>query len=493
VNRDTEQARDDANMLWLFAFLWAAAHGYHEAKWSYWLSTPSDFAVGVSVALVLLRPSAVWRLALLAAVQLLSLAGALPYASNHWLVVSFVDLSLLVAIASAAWTGSGRVEPSRVWRQFAPASRAIVVVVYGWAAFHKLNADWFDPTVSCAGRLMNDWARLFPFVPGPGGVYAAMPWIAVGIEIAIPALLLIRRGRFAGIVLALAFHFALGVPHFFHFSAIMLALFLPFAPNRFVSAADAWTRDRAWAARIRQMFDSGAVRHLETAAYVGLILAVCAVVAMSPWTYAGIEPVLVREVGSGVRTTWSYVFQAFWFPYYLGAAVLFVVIRRRTESDNRTGAELLRASSTLLYVVPVLALLNGTLPYVGLKTEGAFGMFSNLRTEGDRPNHYFVGGLVDPFGWQADLVRVESSDDPELAKLADRELSIPLFELSSYLVRSKAGKENAIDLTYERAGVSVRTADAAADPALQFRSGPLAAKLLAFRPIEADGPVHCRH
>jgi hypothetical protein len=120
-------------------------------------------------------------------------------------------------------------------------------------------------------------------------------------------------------------------------------------------------------------------------------------------------------------------------------------------------------------------------------------VFSNLRTEGDRPNHYFVGGLVDPFGWQADLVRVESSDDPELAKLADRELSIPLFELSSYLVRSKAGKENAIDLTYERAGVSVRTADAAADPALQFRSGPLAAKLLAFRPIEADGPVHCRH
>lgn len=492
MNAEGRHERDDANMLWLFAFLWAVAHGYHEAKWSQWLSTPSDFAVGVAVALVLLRPSSIRRLALLATMQLLNLAVALPYAPNHWLIVAFVNLALLVALASAYLTTRGSVDPSDVWRRFAPASRALVVVIYGWAAFHKLNSGWFDPAVSCATALMDDWARSFPFVPGSGGVYAAMPAIAVAVEVAIPVLMLMRRGRFAGIVLAMAFHFALGVPRFFNFSAIMLALFLPFAPTGFASTADLWTRETDWAAPIRRLFDSGFVRHLKTAAYGVLFLGVIAVVVTEPWTYAGVEPRLVREVGSGTRTTWSYLFQALWFPYYVGATCLFVLIAWRMP-DDRSGAELLRATSSVLYVVPLLALLNGTLPFLGLKTEGVFAMFSNLRTEGDHPNHYIVGGRLDVFDYQADLVRVESSDDAELAKLASRELSIPMYQLQYYLAYRKDADSSPTGLVYERAGQVVRTADAAADPELQFRAGAFAAKFFAFRPIEAEGSVHCRH
>jgi hypothetical protein len=480
-------------MLRLFAFLWAVAHGYHEAKWSSWLSTPSDFAIGVAVALVLLRPSSARRLALLATMQLLNVALALPYVPNHWLLVSFVNLSLLAALASTLWTGRGRIDPSTLWQRFAPASRAVVIVVYGWAAFHKLNTSWFDPAVSCATALMGDWARLFPFVPGSGGVYAAMPAIAVAIEMAIPALLLTRRCRFAGIVLAMAFHFALGVPRFFNFSAIMLALFLPFAPNGFASAADRWAQENAWASGIRRLRDGGFGRCLEAASYGALILGVCAVVATAPWTYAGAEPILVREVGSGVRTTWSYVFQAIWFPYYVGAAFFFVLIARRAASDDRSGAEILRATSGALYIVPLLALLNGALPYAGLKTEGVFAMFSNLRTEGEHPNHYLVGGRLDPFGYQADLVGIESSDDVELAKLASRGLSIPMYQLQYYLGRRGKAGSDPIDLVYERAGEILHTTDAADDPVFQFRAGAFEAGFLAFRPIEAEGPVHCRH
>jgi len=477
VSRATRHDSDDADMLRLFAFLWAVAHGYHEAKWSHWLSTPSDFALGVAIALVLLRPGALWRLTLLAVLQLVNVAWLLPDIPNHWLIVSFANLALLVAVSEAKWAAAGsRVDPARVWRNFAPAARATVIVVYGWAAFHKLNTDWFDPAVSCATVLMDDWARLFPVMPHNAGVYALMPWIAVAIEAAIPALLLSRRGRVAGLGLALVFHFALGVPRFFNFSAIMLALFLSFAPVDFARMAAAWSKENGVAARIRRLLLGRSRRVFDVAVYVVLVLAAAVVFVTSPWTHSGSVPLLVREVTSGSRTMWSYLFQVLWFPYYVGAMALFAVVWRRTQPDVRGAAELLHAPSRVFLIVPLLALLNGTLPYGGIKTEGAFAMFSNLRTEGDHPNHYLVRASADPFGLQSDLVRIVGSDDPELSKLAARGLSIPMRQLRYYIARVTARGVTGIHIEYERGGVLAATDDAAAEPSLQLRWGRPAAK-----------------
>jgi hypothetical protein len=234
-------------------------------------------------------------------------------------------------------------------------------------------------------------------------------------------------------------------------------------------------------------------RAFDVAGYVVLALAVAVVFLTSPWTHSGVVPLLVREVTSGSRTPWSYLFQVLWFPYYVGAMALFVVVWRRTQPDMRRAAELLHAPSRVFLIVPVLALLNGTLPYVGLKTEGAFAMFSNLRTEGDHPNHYLVRASADPFGLQSDLVRVVGSDDPELSKLAARGLSIPMRQLRYHIARLTARGVTGIRIEYERDGVLAATDDAATEPSLQLRSGRLASKVFSFRPIEASGPVRCRH
>jgi hypothetical protein len=354
---------DAAAMLPVFAFLWAVAHGYHEAKWSHWLSTPSDFALGVAVALVLLRPAAIWRLASMAAVQLVNVAVLLPHVANHYLILALGNVALLLA--------------------FAPPDFA---------------------------RALSQWSR--------GHVPARLA---------------------------------------------------------------AWLDDDRW------------YRRVETTVYVALALAVCAVTSMQPWTYSGEASLLVREVTSGTRPPLSYFFQAAWFPYYLGAMGVFVAVLGSTDRDDRGAGELLRAPSPILLVVPLLALLNGLSPYVGLRTEGTFAMFSNLRTEGSSPNHLLVRTTLDPFGLQSDLVRVIDSNDSELAKLAERGLSIPTHQLAHHVASVTADGAGTIRIVYERGGITKTTEDAAADPELAVESSLLASKLLAFRPIEPSGPVRCRH
>lgn len=62
----------------------------------------------------------------------------------------------------------------------------------------------------------------------------------------------------------------------------------------------------------------------------------------------------------------------------------------------------------------LLELSIGLSPYLGLRTYPAFAMFSNLRVEGSTPNHLFLGGGLDLFGFQRDTVRVLDTEVPAL-------------------------------------------------------------------------------
>ena len=46
-----------------------------------------------------------------------------------------------------------------------PVLRGSLILVYVMAGFHKLNADFFDPTVSCGGKMLGDLARMARTTP----------------------------------------------------------------------------------------------------------------------------------------------------------------------------------------------------------------------------------------------------------------------------------------------------------------------------------------
>ncbi len=111
-------------------------------------------------------------------------------------------------------------------------------MAYAFAAFAKLNSDFFDPAVSCAvyyqDQLVTSWGLPMLSVDGQPGLALAVALAAAVTELAVAAFLMFRRTRRAGLLLALSFHWLLALDwsqHFWDFSAVLFAGFVLFADD----------------------------------------------------------------------------------------------------------------------------------------------------------------------------------------------------------------------------------------------------------------------
>ena len=139
---------------------------------------------------------------------------------------------------------------------------------------------------------------------------------------------------------------------------------------------------------------------------------------------------------------------------------------------------------------PALLIFDGINPYLGLKTDTAFAMYSNLRSEGGTTNHLIWRHPLALANYQEDLVQIVDSSDPKLKAAAGRGVPITFFDLqkrTSYLV--KEGGKN-ISVTYIRNGKLTQVEAAETDPELATRPPLLARKFLLFRAINREGCPH---
>ena len=91
--------------------------------------------------------------------------------------------------------------------------------------------------------------------------------------------------------------------------------------------------------------------------------------------------------------------------------------------------------------------LNSITPYVGLKTEFSFTMFSDLLTEGDEWNSIIIPPKVRIFGYQEDLVTIIDSSNPDLQVFAGDAYRLPFAEF--HRIASMRPKSS---VSYERGG-----------------------------------------
>ena len=328
-----------------------------------------------------------------------------PFISNHWLFTGLVNLTLLQAYARLAWAGrTFAVEPGVLYRTFAPIVRLELIILYFFAVFHKLNADFLDPQTSCAVHFYAAQLQSLPFA-----LAGAIPiYLTLAIETAIPLLLCWAPSRNAGILLGLLFHAAVGfnpISEFYNFSSMIFALLFLFASLRLDTG---WPIRRLLeSARWEDMTFSGKSFLAVGAVVVGLGL----LVALNNLVAAPVELVL-----------------PLWGLYSTGLILLFVLLPKAPPARP---AFSFRPWPVLL--VPLLTGLNGCSPYLGLKTETAFAMYSNLRTEGGQSNHLLVPVGVQLFGFQRDLIEIKDSSSGFLASLAQRKLMLPFFEVRAVL------------------------------------------------------------
>jgi hypothetical protein len=434
-------ARARARALAVFAALWAAAAifdigSYHEWGRGRW--------VIITALWVLLQPRSTLALVALAAAGLVHVVLAPPLISNHQLFAGLVDATILASAAALALSRR-RLELSAaaLYGAVAPAARLALLGMYFFAVFHKLNRDWFDPAFSCGAAFSRAPSAHLAWLPPTAAITAAL-----GSEILIPVLLAIRRTRYAGLLLGALFHVALSLnpfEPFYNFSSMLLASFVLFA-------------DPVWLGRV---VDRVGARTLRRAAWtLAALLFACAVLRWHDPRPTARDPFLVL-----------------WTVY---ASVLiggFIVLLARDRPRWPVGRQAFRLMHPALALLPALVILTGVTPYLGLKTELAFAMYSNLRTEGGRSNHLIIPASWQIFDYQRDLVQVTASSDRALQATANKHEQIPYFELRRHPTAS---------VSYVRAGVAHSFDHIRDDPHNPGTPSWIASKWLIFRPVSGE-------
>jgi hypothetical protein len=181
---------------------------------------------------------------------------------------------------------------------------------------------------------------------------------------------------------------------------------------------------------------------------------------------------------------------AWWLLIGVFAVVLWKLAGQRWQQPGPR--ELLRMPPALA-IFPLAVFLNGLCPYVGSKTETAFAMYSNLRTEEGRTNHLIVPRPLAWFDYQTDLVEIESSSDPELAELAVEGHPVPFYVLRRRVAELSGAGARDIAITYQRAGQRHVAAQAELDPALSDAPSYFERKFLRFRTILPPDANECSH
>jgi hypothetical protein len=474
-----DERENAADALRIFTFMWAAAVLFHQASYNLWIQTLSDGLLTAAAVVALLGPSSVARLTLLLLAQVWAAWEKMPEVPNHWLLAFVMTLSMLLALAvGSARARGGTIDRARVFLDFAPALRLQIVILYAWATFHKLNRDYFDPQVSCAALMGDALGAHYNFLPSGDGARRAAIFGSILLEALIPLCLSVKRLRVPGILLGVAFHIVLTLSPYpttrvYNFSALLFALYFLFGPEDLPERLRAvWTR----------------------------------LVAAQPWLGSVRARTLLRASGAGLALvigagTLNRAESAFWHRVLVGVPVVVflayaTVVLAAFLLALRGGRHRLPDLRTLYGVRPwlvpacLLVFLNGLSPYIGLKTETSFAMYSNLRTEGGATNHFLIRRPWRVAGFQEDLVTIVKARNSRLRSYAEHGYRLTWFEFRDLLAR----QDRAV-VTYERPGRPQVTIERPADdPELALGPWPgWMRKLLWFRPAKLDGPVECIH
>ena len=426
----------------------------------FYLTAVYETLLTLAAVAVILLPRRIAPFCALLAIQLVEIMYRAPVVSNHWWMSGVISLTLLGTLVASA---PGGFSYQRWRRRFVSPLRAITLIVYFFGVFHKVNADFLDPEISCGVDLYRTLAGTYlTFLPQG----AAASWFSIVgtlvVESAIPLLLIFKRTRLWGVILGVAFHYFLGfVPYsvYYNFSSALFALFWlwlePDDHERVARRDSIYARLCAWRWPLTFLFL--------------VFLAVGS-----------------TKMGGG-KALWRHLYRIPWSVY--GACCLWIAVaalreRRHTEPSVTTA----HPPVYWTLVFPLLFMINGASPYLGLKTETSLAMYSNLRTEGGSSNHLIVRKTLDPFDRTQDIVTIVRSNDRLLRRLKKRRKGMLWFEFRDHLARRPKAM-----VVYELDGKRERIARAGDDPRFARREPWWIRKFVYFRSVDLDPRKRCSH
>ncbi|WP_143080201.1 hypothetical protein [Hymenobacter arizonensis] len=450
---------------------WAVATLFHMAQSRVYTKELHYALLTAAAILLILRPASMLRLTSLITLQLYEVLFRAPYISNHWIFATFVNLTILQAlIYLIIKKRSLQIDKGDLIRTFAPVVRIEVIILYFFVVLHKLNWSFLASDASCAAVLYKA-QHLDALIPTTDTFLKYNIYFTIIIETLIPVLLIFRKTRNMGVLIGLGFHCVIAfnsLNGFYDFSGMIFAVYVLFTSHSFTNTVanfnDKWTERRI---EFRKKLGQFSVKNF----VVLLAIFFFSLVALAYLT-----------------TQFKDYFRIVWALYSTVFIVLFLVALKKEFWQNTNLSFALPAALFLL--VPALVFFNGISPYLGLKTESSFAMFSNLRTEGGITNHVFIPVSTQIFDFQKDMVEVVSSTDKQLKEVASKHQLLPFFQFKNHVAKAKPEQ-----VVYIRNGqqYTFNQATASPDDELRHQSPLILQKLMGFRAISKYEPQPCEH
>lgn len=164
-----------------------------------------------------------------------------PINSNHTIMKNFFVVGIILT-GIWHWLFIKNTNWQKFFESFVPIGRSILLIMYFFGIFHKINSDFLNPASSCSVTLLHQM---------PIGSLADQLWLQyIGIwatfviEGGVLIALIVPKWRYYGVVVGVAFHIMLATssyafyPTFSTLSIMLHSLFLPTDTlNRFKSTA----------------------------------------------------------------------------------------------------------------------------------------------------------------------------------------------------------------------------------------------------------------
>lgn len=344
-----------------------------------------------------------------------------------------VNMSIIIALF-IHWLSKKRhftKDFSGIWIVIAPVLRLIVLLLYFFTVFHKLNWDYFNWEYSCGSALYSEMVNYLNFLPQGEIINSVVLYAVLAIEVMIPILLIVPKTAKYGLLMGMIFHFILALhPNIMilSFTYEMYALYIVFMP-----------KEQAMSIMISiRHFVKGIEVNYKLTKLLAIIFGLIIVQVI-------IYILFLRTSLTQVATYWYILI--FDLKLILVVLILLTLTNFKISPDNYYVS--FRPKPLILAFVPFIILLNGIAPYFNVKTATTFSMFSNLRISGTATNHIIIQQtypLLDHLSFLAEIVK---TDYEPLAKIQKRNEKITLFELQRVISNYKSEEEKKITYSIE--------------------------------------------
>jgi hypothetical protein len=462
------------------------------------------------------------------------LSAPFPGVPNHANIMIYCNLLMIVATIYSFARYRSFATDNDYFEMVRPVLGASLILVYCLAGFNKLNSDFLNPEVSCAGALLSEvvelgslvtsnmfsasaafvlaagalfilWKRISGthFVAPRLRVYTLLLILCVGVVL-YSALLLVRPhlGIPADLVLAIVLATAVFTILWELVGGLLLAIpkfqapmLLVFGTMHAVLAMIGFADFSVLAFSLLFTFVPSSYYQVINS-YANLRFPRLRIHRAHAYFIINLlgnllGAILLGGILTGTHIQYSH--QVSGLSFVLAALILTWPILSMVFSSSRRpvwgGVPVLnRNTPKFMFVFLVLLFLYGMTPYLGLRTTGTFTMFSNLRTEGILSNHLLLSSNpLKVWGYQEDVVRLREIRDGRWSE----EKSLPIVEFRKRILEwTQAGRT--VPLVLEYRGETYSTEDVVKDPVWRTEKRNWEMMLLDFRDIQPEGPTQCR-